>query len=48
MAFSMEQDPLYCDVIVQRFETFTGQKTKRLKSPPNQQRVRGHRSLRCS
>jgi DNA modification methylase len=25
-AFLMEIDPLYCDVIVNRFETFTGQK----------------------
>lgn len=29
-AFLMELDPLYCDVIVQRFETFTGQKADRL------------------
>jgi DNA modification methylase len=29
-AFLMELDPLYCDVIVQRFEQFTGQKAKRL------------------
>ncbi|HEY7310274.1 MAG TPA: DNA modification methylase [Gemmataceae bacterium] len=28
-AFLMELDPLYCDVIVQRFERFTGQKAKR-------------------
>jgi DNA modification methylase len=28
-AFLMELDPLYCDVIMQRFEKFTGQKTKR-------------------
>jgi DNA modification methylase len=26
----MELDPLYCDVIVQRFETFTGTKAKRI------------------
>jgi DNA modification methylase len=25
-AYLMELDPLYCDVIVQRWETFTGQK----------------------
>ncbi len=25
-AFLMELDPLYCDVIVSRFEAFTGQK----------------------
>jgi DNA methylase/Carbon-nitrogen hydrolase len=28
-AFLMELDPLYCDVIVQRFEQFTGQKANR-------------------
>jgi hypothetical protein len=28
----MELDPLYCDVIVQRFEQFTGQKAERLSS----------------
>ena len=28
-AFLMEIDPLYCDVIVQRFETFTGKKGER-------------------
>jgi len=28
-AFLMELDPLYCDVIVQRFEKFTGQKAER-------------------
>jgi hypothetical protein len=25
----MELDPLYCDVIVQRYEQFTGQKAQR-------------------
>ena len=29
-AFLMELDPLYCDVIVQRFEQFSGQKAERL------------------
>jgi DNA modification methylase len=29
-AFLMELDPLYCDVIVQRFEKFTGQKADRV------------------
>jgi DNA modification methylase len=29
-AFLMELDPLYCDVIVQRFEHFTGQKAERI------------------
>jgi DNA modification methylase len=28
-AFLMELDPLYCDVIVQRYENFTGQKAER-------------------
>jgi DNA modification methylase len=28
-AFMMELDPLYCDVIVQRFEQFSGQKVER-------------------
>lgn len=31
-AFLMELDPLYCDVIVQRFEKFTGQKADRASS----------------
>jgi DNA modification methylase len=29
-AFVMELDPLYCDVIVQRFEQFTGKKAERI------------------
>lgn len=29
-SFLMELDPLYCDVIVQRFETFTGTKAERV------------------
>jgi DNA modification methylase len=29
-AFLMELDPLYCDVIVQRFEKFTGRKAHRV------------------
>lgn len=28
-AFLMELDPLYCDVIVQRYEQFTGKKAER-------------------
>jgi DNA modification methylase len=28
-AFLMEIDPLYCDVIVRRFEQFTGKKAER-------------------
>lgn len=31
-AFLMELDPLYCDVIVQRFEKFTGKKADRCAS----------------
>ena len=31
-AFLMELDPLYADVIVQRFETFSGKKAKRLRA----------------
>jgi DNA modification methylase len=29
-AFLMELDPPYCDVIVQRYENFTGQKIERV------------------
>ena len=29
-AFLMELDPLYCDVIVERFEKFTGKKAERV------------------
>jgi DNA modification methylase len=29
-AFLMELDPLYCDVIVQRWEQFTGKKAERI------------------
>jgi len=32
-AFLMELDPLYCDVIVRRFEEFTGNKAERLPRP---------------
>lgn len=32
-AFLMELDPLYCDVIVQRFEKFTGKRIERLRAP---------------
>jgi DNA modification methylase len=31
-SFLMEMDPLYCDVIVQRFEKFTGRKAERIKT----------------
>ena len=29
-AFLMELDPLYCDVIVQRYEQYTGHKAERM------------------
>jgi DNA modification methylase len=32
-AFLMELDPLYCDVIVARYEQFTGQKAAQLAHP---------------
>ncbi|MFV1990787.1 MAG: site-specific DNA-methyltransferase, partial [Acidimicrobiales bacterium] len=32
-AFLMELDPLYCDVIVQRFEQFTGKQAERIPAP---------------
>ena len=32
-AFLMELDPLYCDVIVQRWEKFTGRKAERKGKP---------------
>jgi DNA modification methylase len=34
-AFLMELDPLYCDVIVQRFEKFTGSKAQRISAGSN-------------
>ena len=34
-AFLMELDPLYCDVIVQRYEQFTGKKAERLTGHAN-------------
>ena len=33
-AYSMEIDPLYCDVIVNRWETFTGGKAQRIGNAP--------------
>jgi DNA modification methylase len=32
-AFLMELDPLYCDVIVQRYEQFSGRKAERVAGP---------------
>jgi DNA modification methylase len=47
-AFLMELDPLYCDVIVQRFEKFTGQKAERQRqrasSAPKSRGEKGSRS----
>ena len=45
-AFLMELDPLYCDVIVQRFEQFTGQKAQRLPTSKDDglDQVEGHLS----
>jgi DNA modification methylase len=40
-AFLMELDPLYCDVIVSRWETFTGQKARRETGPRPQRNGRG-------
>ena len=34
-AFLMELDPLYCDVIIQRYENFTGKKAERV--PPTEE-----------
>jgi len=34
-AFLMEIDPAYCDVIVQRWEEFTGRKAERIPASPN-------------
>jgi DNA modification methylase len=36
-AFLMEIDPLYCDVIVQRWETFTGKKARRMGTGASQE-----------
>jgi DNA modification methylase len=33
-AYLMEIDPLYCDVIVQRYEQFTGKKAERVSGVP--------------
>jgi DNA modification methylase len=38
-AFLMELDPLYCDVIVTRWEQFTGKKAERLAGPADQPTV---------
>ena len=38
-AFLMEVDPLYCDVICQRFEKFTGLKAERVSSVPAEARA---------
>jgi DNA modification methylase len=41
-SFLMELDPLYCDVIIQRFEQFTGRKAER-QCQPNSPASRSHR-----
>jgi len=41
-SFLMELDPLYCDVIVQRFEKFTGRKGERQRQP-NSSASKSHR-----
>src|SRR6266581_1499588 len=41
-SFLMELDPLYCDVIVQRFEKFTGRKAERQRQP-NSSASKSHR-----
>jgi DNA modification methylase len=41
-SFLMELDPLYCDVIVQRFEKFTGRKAER-QPQPNSSASQSHR-----
>ena len=41
-AFLMELDPLYCDVIVQRFEKFTGRKAER-QCHPNSSASKSHK-----
>ena len=48
-AFLMELDPLYCDVIVQRYETFAGKKARRIQKQ-NARRPAGRkqRSVRRS
>jgi DNA modification methylase len=44
-AFLMEVDALYCDVIVQRWQRFTGQKAKR---QPRRRARRSRRSRRAA
>jgi DNA modification methylase len=42
-SFLMELDPLYCDVIVQRWEKFTGRTAERAPRPSDHQAARGLR-----
>ncbi len=47
--FLMELDALYCDVIVQRYETFTGKKARRTQKQNGRHPAgRNHRSVRRS
>jgi len=43
-SYLMELDPLYCDVIVQRYEQFTGQKAERLRGDDAQHQRSGCRA----
>jgi len=43
-AFLMELDPLYCDVMVQRFETFTGKSAERNPHAKTAHQQAGHRA----
>ena len=45
-AYVMELDPLDCDVIVQRWENFTGQKAKRVKAGRTEAAVQGQKAKR--
>jgi DNA modification methylase len=38
-AYLMELDPLYCDVIVQRWEKFTGRKAERVQAPASDEKT---------
>jgi DNA modification methylase len=46
-AFLMELDPLYCDVIIRRWETFTGKKASRLTGSSSKRSGGGSRKEAC-